>query len=154
MNRFLAQVDENLNFFINVKDIYANSENLPSCHTICCYPVTNPDASLGYSLERLEKGKYKVSFVLKQIGPHVVSIKVGDKHITESPFTCHVVSAPTMPLRSHIRTVENLKIPSGIAIRNDDCLIIGEQDSYSITILSNTGERMLTFGNEIISLIK
>ena len=151
-NRFLAQVDENLNFFINVKDIYANSENLPSCHTICCYPVTNPDASLSYSLERLEKGKYKVSFVLKQIGPHVVSIKVGDKHITESPFTCHVVSAPTMPLRSHIRTVENLKIPSGIAIRNDDCLIIGERDSYSITILSNTGERMLTFGNEIIQL--
>ena len=142
--RFIGNIGELTKFCIQVRDIDNELTELPTYHSITCCQIWDSSETIKCSVRTLEKGKYLVSFIPTVAGPHVVKCLIGNKHIVGSPFITRVLPRD---MYHHIKSIDNLQIPSAIAIMEDDHIVVAERGSYSVALLNSNGERIRTIGN-------
>ena len=85
--------------------------------------------------ERVGDNRYKVIYCARQRGPHYLHIRIGDKHISGSPFSLSVIT--TTP--SNIIT--GVYGPRGLALDNEGQFVVVENGGHSLSIFSEGGEK-------------
>ena len=91
--------------------------------------------------EGVGDNRYKVIYCAEQRGPHYLHIRIGDKHISGSPFSLSVIT--TTP--SNIIT--GVERPWGLALDNEGQLVVVENGGHSLSIFSEGGKKKIRIGS-------
>ena len=91
--------------------------------------------------KRVGDGEYEISYLPQHRGPHYLHIRVGDKHISGSPFPLSVIT--TTP--TNINTGVNG--PWGLALDNKGQLVVVENGGHCVSIFSGSGGKVRSFGS-------
>ena len=124
---------------------------LPSPGLISCKLVP-PGSSLAIncSVSETGKGEYDVSYTLSaRGGEHILMVQVGGVDIKGSPFTLRVPKtiSPTEK-NSPLKTISKLSQPRGIAVCDDNNLLVVENTAHCVTMLDQEGDAVKTFGKK------
>ena len=91
--------------------------------------------------KKVREGQYEISYLPKHRGPHYLHIRVGDKHISGSPFSLSIIT--TTPTN----TITGVNYPWGLALDNQGQLVVIEYNGHCISIFSGSGKKIRSFGN-------
>ena len=91
--------------------------------------------------KKVRDGQYEISYLPQHRGPHYLHIRVGDTHISGSPFSLSVIT--TTPTH----TITGVKYPWGLALNNQGQLVVVENDGHCVSILSGSGKKIRSFGS-------
>ena len=91
--------------------------------------------------ERVGDNQYKVIYCAEQRGPHYLHIRIGDKHISGSPFSLSVIT--TTP--SNIIT--GVERPWGLALGNEGQLVVVEIGGNCLSVFSEGGKKKRKIGS-------
>ncbi|CAI8051308.1 E3 ubiquitin-protein ligase TRIM71 [Geodia barretti] len=92
--------------------------------------------------KKVRDGEYEISYLPQHRGPHYLHIRVGDKHISGSPFPLSVIT--TTPTN----IITGVKGPWGLALDNKGQLVVVEMIGHCVTIFSGSGEKVRSFGSQ------
>ena len=91
--------------------------------------------------KKVRDGQYKISYLPQHRGPHYLHIRVGDKHISGSPFSLSVIA--TTPTN----TITGVSGPWGLALDNQGQLVVVEKDKNCVSIFSGSRKKIRSFGS-------
>ena len=94
------------------------------------------------TVKRRGENKYEISYRPWHRGQHQLHIRVKDKHIMNSPFTVPVLPNLTAPA-----IIIGLQRPWGIALSEGEKIIVAENGSHCILIISSNGEK-ISYGSK------
>ena len=121
---------------------------LSSLPFICHLIPAKTSQTIVCDIEETGVGKYSVSFTPSACGKHQVKIQVGGIDISGSPFSLHVGPSPEMRGKP-VKIISGFNVPWGIAIdKNEQLLIVAENDSHCITVYDKEGKKVRSFGSE------
>ena len=111
-----------------------------SCELLSC----NGSKEGSVEVQRINKGRYKVSYCAQHDGYHDLQIHVNGSPIPKSPFAVSVISA------TPISTIKDLKGPQGVAVKSNGQIIVTEHHhTHCVSILSGIcGERVRLIGEK------
>ncbi|CAI7992632.1 Tripartite motif-containing protein 2, partial [Geodia barretti] len=92
--------------------------------------------------KKVRDGEFEIGYLPQHRGPHYLHIRVGDKHISGSPFPLSVIT--TTPTN----IITGVKYPWGLALDNKGQLVVVEHVRHCVTIFSGSGEKVRSFGSE------
>ncbi|CAI8021132.1 E3 ubiquitin-protein ligase TRIM71 [Geodia barretti] len=92
--------------------------------------------------KKVRDGEYEISYLPQHRGPHYLHIRVGDKHISGSPFPLSVIT--TTPTN----IITGVKDPWGLALDNKGQLVVVETDGHCVSIFGDSGEKVRSFGGQ------
>ncbi len=92
-------------------------------------------------------GEYKITSTPFTRGNHQLIAQVGGVDIPDSPFTLPVIPTPEMRGKP-INIMIGLNLPYGIAVCDNDDIVVAECSAHCITILNKEGEKLKSFGTE------
>ena len=99
------------------------------------------------SVSETSKGEYDISYTLTTVEEHKLVIRVGGFIVSGSPFS---LLFPTMNSPTEkdvpIQTIPELSQPRGIAICDDDNIVLAENTAHCITVLNKKGKTIQTIG--------
>ena len=84
---------------------------------------------------------YIVTYIPQVRGRHDLIVKVNEREITGSPFRVFVKIHPTR-LGKPVRIIDGLNKPWGIAVNNNQQLVVAETGGKKITIMERDGKRV------------
>ena len=84
---------------------------------------------------------YVVTYIPQVRGRHDLIVKVNDREITGSPFQVFVKIHPTR-LGKPVRIIDGLNDPWGIAVNNNQQLVVAETSGRKITIMERDGKKV------------
>ena len=84
---------------------------------------------------------YVVTYIPQVRGRHDLIVKVNEREITGSPFRVFVKIHPTR-LGKPVRIIDGLNQPWGIAVNNNQQLVVAETGGSKITIMERDGKRV------------
>ena len=90
---------------------------------------------------KVRDGQYKISYLPQNRGPHYLHIRVGDKHISGSPFSLSVIT--TTPTN----IITGVNKPWGLALDNQGQLVVVENGGNCVSIFSSSGKKIRSFGS-------
>ena len=93
-----------------------------------------------------KNSQYEISYQPTHRGKHQLSIRVEEAHISGSPFTV-VVKHPTRKLGRHIRIIEGVSSPWGVAVRDNGDIVVVEHENCYVSIFDGNGKKIRTFGS-------
>ena len=107
-----------------------------------CELVSNDGKSrVEGTVKRKDDKNYEITYQPQLIGQHQLHISAQDQPILNSPFSVVVLPDLTAPER----TIEGLKKPWGVAVREGGEVVVTECDGHCVTTISPDGERQ-SFG--------
>ena len=92
-------------------------------------------------------GKYEIQYQPVTRGRHQLHVRINGKSIKDSPYTM-VARPPLQSLGKPVRTFTKLQKPWGIATDSKERIIITESTANSISILTQQGHKILSFGSK------
>ena len=95
-------------------------------------------------VRRIGESQYEISYQPTIKGRHLLHIKIEDQHIRGSPFPV-TAKMPLENLGTPIRSIDVLNRPWGVTINKKGELVITESDEHCVTVLSPSGEKILSF---------
>ena len=104
-------------------------------------------ATIGEQATAMEKNKYTISYQPTHRGRHQLHIKVEGVPIRGSPFVV-IAKLPIPNLATPIRTIGDLNCPWGMAVNQKGEIIVAESGGHCISIFSQGGEKIRTFGSK------
>ena len=109
--------------------------------------IITGNSSTKCSISEKSNGKYDICYNLTTVGEHRLVIKLGGFNVTGSPFSL-VVPATGSPTDKDIpiRTITELSQPRGIAICDNNDIIITENTAHCVTIMNKEGRVIQTVG--------
>lgn len=87
------------------------------------------------------KGVYTVTCTPEIRGRHQLSVTVDSKPISGSPFDCFVRIPPAKLGRSS-RSIEGMKKPWGVAVTNNNTILVTDWKSNRVSVFGRRGQRM------------
>ena len=96
------------------------------------------------SIER-RQSQYEISYQPTIKGRHQLHIRVEGQHIRGSPFSV-AVKLPVEKLGTPIQTIGGMMKPWGVAIDHRGEMVVTDQVSHRIHVLSPSGEKLRSFG--------
>ena len=107
-------------------------------HCLRCELVASDDGSrvIG-TVKRKDDKTYEITYQPMLIGEHQLHILAENQPILNSPFTINVLPDLTVPNR----TIDNVKNPWGIAVREGGEVIVAESGRHCVTIISTNNEK-------------
>ena len=96
--------------------------------------------------KKVGDGEYEISYLPQHRGPHYLHIRVGDKHISGSPFPLSVIT--TTPTN----IITGIKSPWDLSFNNKGELVVVECTENCVSVLNANGEKLTSFGNDGPSL--
>ena len=89
---------------------------------------------------------YEISYQPTSQGRYKLHVIVEGEHINESPFSVTVIRKLGTP----IKIIDDLKRPWGVVIDQKGNAIVVENGKCCVSVISSTGENLLSFGNDFI----
>ena len=91
--------------------------------------------------EGVGDNRYKVIYCARQRGPHTLHIRIGDKHISGSPFSLSVITATPSNI------ITGVERPWGLALDNEGQLVVVEHGGHCLSIFSEGGQKKRRIGS-------
>ena len=130
----LHAIDKDGNKSQKVRDISSELVSCTDASTVKC------------QVKRDQDNKYKIQYQPATRGKHQLHIRINGKSIKGSPYT--VVARPSLQsLGKPVRTIEKLNEPWGITADSKGRIITAESGSNCITILTQQGHKIHSFGS-------
>ena len=95
---------------------------------------------------KIKMNQYEISYRSIMRGRHQLHIKFDGKHIKASPFAV-TVCRPFDKLGTPIMTITGLRQPWGVVMNKKREIIIAEYGAHCISVFSQTGEKLRSFGS-------
>ena len=89
--------------------------------------------------------KYTLSYTPTQEGVHSIVVEIDGVNVSSSPSTIEMLPSPRMREKKMKEIGEGLNGPAGIAITNDDVLVVSEWNSRSIALCDNNGYLIIRY---------
>ena len=102
------------------------------------------DTKTSCSIER-RQSQYEISYQPTIKGRHQLHIRVEGQHIRGSPFSV-AVKLPVEKLGTPILTIGGVGGPRGVTINHRGEMVVADQVSHCIHVLSPSGEKLRSFG--------
>uniref|UniRef100_A0A1X7SW21 B-box C-terminal domain-containing protein n=1 Tax=Amphimedon queenslandica TaxID=400682 RepID=A0A1X7SW21_AMPQE len=93
-----------------------------------------------------DPGVYRIQCNPSTRGTHTVKVQVYDVHLEDTSLVIPI--NPYLDNITPVRTTTELKGPSGVAVSDDNHVIITEGDSNCVTILDREGKKVKSLGGE------
>ena len=97
------------------------------------------------SVERRGQSQYEITYQLTIKGRHQLHVKLEGQPIRGSPLTLSA-KLPVEKLGDPMRSLWGLRGPWGVAINQTGEVIIAEWERHCVSVFSNTGGKLRTFG--------
>ena len=94
-----------------------------------------------------QSGQYNVVFTPVTRGLHQLHVRVHDDEIPGSPVNIPV-SIPPEKRGTPVKTISELKQPSGVAVTGDGLVIVSERVGNCISLLDKEGKKIRSFGSQ------
>ena len=98
------------------------------------------------NIMKMKDNQYELSYCPTNRGRHQLRIKFDGKHIKASPFNV-TVSLPINKLGTPVMTITGLSCPWGVVVNNKGEIIIAENEAHCISVYSQAGEKLRSFGS-------
>ena len=105
--------------------------------------VVKPSSSVKCGVVQNGVGVYSISVTPQVRGRHDLMVRVKNEEITGSPFRV-LVKIPPIQLGQDVREIAKVNQPWGIAINNNQQLVVAEGGSEKITIMERDGKKVQT----------
>ena len=113
-----------------------------------CELTSDRDSSIiEGSIMKIKDNQYEISYRSTSLGRCKLLIKFDGKHIKASPFAV-TVTRPIERLGTPIMTITGLRGPWGVVVNKKGEIIIVERDAHHISVYSQAGEKLKSFGSE------
>uniref|UniRef100_A0A1X7TZC8 B box-type domain-containing protein n=1 Tax=Amphimedon queenslandica TaxID=400682 RepID=A0A1X7TZC8_AMPQE len=93
-----------------------------------------------------DPGVYRIQCNPSTSGTHTVKVQVYDVHLEDTSLV--IPFNPYLDNITPVRTITELKNPWGVAVTNDNHVIITERDGDCVTILDREGKKVKSLGGE------
>uniref|UniRef100_A0A1X7TGH0 SMP-30/Gluconolactonase/LRE-like region domain-containing protein n=1 Tax=Amphimedon queenslandica TaxID=400682 RepID=A0A1X7TGH0_AMPQE len=93
-----------------------------------------------------DPGVYRIQCNPSTRGTHTVKVQVYDVHLEDTSL--FIPFNPYLDNITPVRTITELKGPSGVAVSNDNHVIITETNGDCVTILDREGKKVKSLGGE------
>lgn len=90
-------------------------------------------------------GFAKLQCSFSERGRYSVSVKVGDQHITRSPYT-FFVKPPTTQFQVPLKSVGKLNSPKGVAVNHKNQIIVSEENIHQLSVFGRKAKKVFSFG--------
>ena len=98
------------------------------------------------NIMKIKDNQYELSYCPTNRGRHQLRIKFDGKHIKASPFNV-TVTLPINKLGTPVMTITGLSCPWGVVVNNKGEIIIAENEAHCISVYSQAGEKLRSFGS-------
>ena len=98
------------------------------------------------SIMAIKNNQYEISYCSASRGMHKLHVKFDGEHIKASPFAV-LVRMPIKQLGTPIMTITGLRRPWGVVVNKKGEIIITENSAHCISVYSQTGEKLRSFGS-------
>ena len=113
--------------------------------SICCELVSETSGCVVRgSVDRLERGLYKISYHPTQHGRHLLHIRIGGQHVRGSPFAV-AVKLPHYIISNLMLSAYDVYEPWGVAVAHDDKIVVSENARNCISVPSASGRNLPLF---------
>ena len=130
---------------LHIVNIKGNPGSIP-IETVACELVSDSTGEKTVcSIKKKEASQYEVSYQPASRGRHELHIKVEGEHIKGSPFPV-TVKLPIQQLGTPIKTIIELGEPWGVDINQRGDIVVAEYSKHCISIFSQSGEKLQSFG--------
>ena len=93
-----------------------------------------------------ETGFAKIQCSFKERGRYLISVTVGNRHITGSPHS-FFIKPPLQHFHTTVRSITKVSNPSGIAVNHKNQVVVS-QESNLITVYGRVFRKVLSFGSQ------
>ena len=93
-----------------------------------------------------DPGVYRIQCSPSTSGTHTVKVQVYDVHLEDTSL--FIPFNPYLDNITPVRTITKLKGPWGVAVTDDNHVIITERDRHCVTILDREGKKVKSLGGE------
>ena len=108
-------------------------------------PLRSQSCETSLSTDMKSPSWYKVSYTLVRRGKHKLHVQINNEEIDGSPFT--VIAYPNpYQLDKPVSTVTGVNVPYGVALTNNQQMIVSERGIHSVSIFDAEGRNISTFG--------
>ena len=123
----------------------------PYVHNIdrmTCELTSETDAKkIEGSIKKIKDNQYEISYYSTSLGRHKLLLKIDGKHIQDSPFAVKITRTIER-LGTPIMTTTGLNGPWGVVANKKGEIVIAESGAHRISVYSQTGEKLRTFGSK------
>ena len=137
----LAVVGERITATVEVVDQEGRKYSRP-VEVSCELVSSDGSRQVRGEAKKVGDGEYEISYLPQHRGPHYLHIRVGDKHISGSPFPLSVIT--TTPTN----IITGVKYPWGLALDNKGQLVVVENGGNCVSIFSGSGGKVRSFGSQ------
>ena len=142
----VATVGEQATAILHAIDADGKECEQPLINTSCELVPDTGGPTVKAAVQKKEKNKYTISYQPTHRGRHQLHIKVEGVPIRGSPFSV-VAKIPIQEFGTPIKTISDLKSPTGVAVNQRGEIIVAEYTGHCISIFSPSGEKIRTFGS-------
>uniref|UniRef100_A0A1X7STP7 RING-type domain-containing protein n=1 Tax=Amphimedon queenslandica TaxID=400682 RepID=A0A1X7STP7_AMPQE len=122
----------------------------PSDKTLSCslVPVGKGDQPIHTTVTTTSTnpGVYRIQCNPSTTGTHTVKVQVYDVHLKDTSLVISI--SPHIDNISSVHVIDDVKGPLGVAITEDNRVIITERDGHCVTILDKRGKKVKSLGGE------
>jgi len=143
----VATAGEQATLILHAIDADGKKYEQPLVNTSCELVSDAGGPTVKAAVQKKEKNKYTISYQPTHQGRHQLHIQVEGVHIRGSPFAV-IARLPIKELGTPIRTIGGVNRPWGVAVNQRGEIIVAENWRHCISIFSQGGEKIRTFGSE------
>ena len=115
----------------------------------CLVPVGKGDEPIDTTVTTTSThpGVYRIHCNPSTRGTHTVKVQVYDVELEDTSL--FIPFNPYLDNITPVHTIAELHRPFGVAVSDDDHVIVTERSGYCVTILDNEGKKVKTFGGKL-----
>jgi DNA-binding beta-propeller fold protein YncE len=112
----------------------------------CCLISGVTSDRVNCKVERKGESQYQITYQPTVKGRHQLHVKIGDQHISGSPFRLAVKSHPGEKLGTQILSIRQVNRPWGVATSPRGDVVVTSLWGHRVYIFSSDGELIRSFG--------
>ena len=91
-------------------------------------------------------GFAKLQCSFSERGRYSIHVKVGDHHISGSPYSLFV-KAPATQFQMPLKSVSKLSSPKGVAVNRKNQIVISEENIHQMSVFGRKAKKVFSFGS-------
>lgn len=139
-------VSEVITFYIALSSAYYKTKNNPMEEIKAEIQSLRDNSTCPATIAISSSGFAKLQCSFSERGRYSVSVKVGDSHISGSPYSFFV--KPVSPqFQVPLKTIGKLNSPKGIAVNPKNHIVVSEENRHAISVFGKKLKKVLSFGS-------
>ena len=145
----ITPTDKTLSFSLSMEAPDSSLLSVPLSFLRCSLaPVGNCDQPVPTTITTTstDPGVYKIQCNPSTSGTHILRVQVNDVKLKGTSLVISI--SPYLDNITPVHTISELKGPLGVAVSDDNHIIITERDGHCVTILDGKGKKVKSLGGE------